>query len=106
MKSKIIITLILAIVTTGTFAQKFYTKSGKISFNASSPLEKIEAVNDKATVVLDVSNGAMEVAVLMKAFAFEKALMQDHFNENYVESDKYPKATFKGTVVNISSVSL
>jgi len=53
---------------------------------------------------LDVATGKMEFAVLIKAFQFEKALMQEHFNENYLESDKYPKSTFKGEITNIKSV--
>lgn len=85
---------------------KYFTRNGKIYFNAtslSSP-EKVDATNDKATSVLDVSNGQLEFAVLMKAFVFEKALMEEHFNENYVESDKFPKATFKGMIKNMNEV--
>lgn len=85
---------------------RFFTKNGKIFFSASSPLEKIEATNEKATSIIDASTGAIEFAVLMKAFTFEKALMQEHFNENYVESDKYPKATFKGNIVDMKAVDL
>ncbi|MCB9169554.1 MAG: YceI family protein [Flavobacteriales bacterium] len=77
---------------------RYATRNGHVSFLSETPLENIEATNDKATSVLDVSSGAVEVAVLMKAFSFEKALMQEHFNENYVESDKYPKGIFKGQV--------
>ena len=54
--------------------------------------------------MLDISTGTIEFAVLMKAFEFEKALLQEHFNENYVESDKFPKANFKGTITNFSDV--
>jgi polyisoprenoid-binding protein YceI len=87
---------------------KYFTRNGKIIFDATSPSspEKIEGKNDKATSVLDATNGQMEFAVLMKAFMFEKALMEEHFNENYVESDKFPKATFKGTIKNMNEVSL
>ncbi len=103
--------LILAIVMFATAVAvngqtRFFTKNGKIFFSASSPLEKIEANNEKATSIVDVSTGAIEFAVLMKAFIFDKALMQEHFNENYVESDKYPKAVFKGSVTNIKSVDM
>lgn len=83
---------------------KYFTRSGKVSFSASTPLEKIEAENNNGTSVLDASTGQIEFAVLMKAFQFEKALMQEHFNENYVESDKYPKSTFKGTITNLSDI--
>lgn len=85
---------------------RYFTKNGKIFFSATSSMEKIEATNEKATSIIDVSTGAIEFAVLMKAFNFEKALMQEHFNENYIESDKYPKAVFKGNVINIKSVDM
>jgi polyisoprenoid-binding protein YceI len=107
MMKKLMMTVLLAAGVLAAGAQtKFFTKTGRIQFNASSPLEKIEASNEKATSVIDVSTGAMEFAVLMKGFIFDKALMQEHFNENYVESDKYPKAVFKGTVVNMKEVDL
>ena len=85
-------------------AQKYFTRDGTISFSASSPLEKIEATNRGATAVIDAASGAVEFAVLIKGFIFEKALMQEHFNENYLESTKYPKATFKGKIANIEEV--
>lgn len=94
-------------ISLSSFGQtKMFTKNGKVSFNASSPLEKIEAVNDKATSVVDATTGSLDFAVLMKAFIFERALMQEHFNENYVESDKYPKATFKGKIADLSAINL
>ena len=95
--------LILAAAATTLFASaqtKYFTKNGRVFFNASSPLEKIEAINDKSTSVIDLSTGQIEFGVLLKAFLFERALMQEHFNENYVESDKYPKAIFKGMIAD------
>jgi polyisoprenoid-binding protein YceI len=83
---------------------KYFTKSGFITLNASSSLEKIEAQNKKATCVIDAKTGAVEIALLLKAFEFEQALMQEHFNENYVESDKYPKSTYKGKIENMADV--
>jgi polyisoprenoid-binding protein YceI len=106
---KLLMILLLISAAVGLQAQsKYFTKNGKIYFNATSPSspEKIEGTNEKATSILDVSNGTMEFAVLMKGFTFEKALMQEHFNENYVESDKFPKAIFKGNVTNINTVDL
>ena len=87
-----------------TEAQRFITKSGKITFFSDSPLEKIEAVNNSVNSALDTQTGMFVFKVLMKSFTFEKALMQEHFNENYVESDKYPVATFKGKVTNIDKI--
>ncbi len=97
--------LLVAIVFAQTsYGQKYFTRSGKISFSSDAALEQIEAVNQKATSVLDSQTGKMEFAILIKAFQFEKALMQEHFNENYMESDKYPKAIFKGAITDLSKV--
>lgn len=98
---KTLVTFFAAVLISSSLsAQKFYTKTGKINFDAtsaSSP-EKIEAVNRTATCVIDTRTGAMQFSVLMKSFEFERALMQEHFNENYVESNKFPKAEFKGKI--------
>lgn len=105
MKSlKVFVFAISMLFVNGLFAQKYFTRTGAITFTSEAPLEKIEASNQKATSVLDVATGKMEFAVLIKAFQFEKALMQEHFNENYMESDKYPKAIFKGAITDISQV--
>jgi len=85
---------------------KYFTKAGKITFYSKAPLEDIEAVNNKVTCVWDVNTGQIELAVLMKGFEFEKGLMQEHFNENYVESDKYPEAVFTGIIENSKTISL
>ncbi|MEZ4799595.1 MAG: YceI family protein [Flavobacteriales bacterium] len=87
-------------------AQKFFTRSGHVHFFSDTKMEDIEADNHKASVVLDGATGQVEIALLIKAFEFEKALMQEHFNENYMESDTYPKATFKGKVENMSAIDL
>ncbi len=87
-------------------AQKYFTRDGHIRFFSSAPLENIEAHNRQATSVLDAATGNIEFAVLIKGFQFEKALMQEHFNENYMESNKYPRATFKGSIGNMSEIDL
>ena len=103
---KIIITGFTVLFAVTGFAQKYYTKSGQINFDATSPSspEKIEGVNRSATCVVDIKTGNMQFAVLMKGFAFERALMEEHFNENYVESHKYPKAEFKGEIKNSDKI--
>ncbi len=96
------------LVFSSVFAQdKFFTKSGKIVFDATSPKspENIIGVNKTTTCVVDTKTGALQFAVLMKGFEFEKALMQEHFNENYVESNKFPKAEFRGALADPGSVS-
>lgn len=105
MKKLLILVVLLAGVIVQAQAQgKFYTRDGHISFFSSTDVEDIDAHNNKVASVLDVATGQLEFAVLMKAFEFKKALMQEHFNENYVESDKFPKAQFKGKVLSIGSV--
>lgn len=84
--------------------QKYFTRDGKIQFSASTPMEKIDATSKGTTAVVDAASGAIEFAVLVKGFLFERALMQEHFNENYLESDKFPKATFKGKIQESTSV--
>lgn len=84
---------------------KFFTKTGRISFHSKAPLETIEAQNKAATCVLDAKSGNLQFALLMKGFEFEKALMQEHFNENYVESHKFPKAEFRGQILNNQDVN-
>lgn len=100
---KIIVLLALAAIAGQVNAQdKYFTKSGKVNFDATeknSP-ENIDAVNKSVTCVLDTKTGNFQFAVLMKGFEFDRALMMEHFNENYMESDKYPKAEFRGQVVN------
>jgi hypothetical protein len=106
MKRTFILTAALMLLLNSLFAQdKYFTKSGKIIFQSKSSLENIEAHNKSVTCVLDTKTGNMQFAVLMKGFEFEKALMQEHFNENYVESHKFPKAEFKGQVVNNAEVN-
>lgn len=77
-------------------AQQFLTREGSLAFDAGSPLEDIVAETKSATAVYDVQSGKIGVQVLMTSFNFKRALMQEHFNENYAESEKYPNASFKG----------
>ena len=94
---KIFIIGAMQIVTLCAYAQLMMTKTATISFHSHTLLEDIDAVNNNVLAVLDVGKKQLAFSCLMKQFSFKKKLMQEHFNENYVESDKYPKATFSGT---------
>lgn len=87
-------------------AQRYFTKTGKVSFDATVPAspEDIAGKNRTVTCVIDTKTAQLQFAVLMKGFEFERALMQEHFNENYVESHKFPKAEFKGQVDNNTAI--
>jgi hypothetical protein len=98
----------LLLATVPNFAQtKLVTKTGKITFEASVPaFEEVKAKNESVTCILNSANGEIASLALLKGFRFKVALMEEHFNENYVESDKYPKATFKGKIDNFDSSKL
>jgi polyisoprenoid-binding protein YceI len=80
------------------------TKNGYIGFFSSTPLENIKADNNQVASVIDISTGEVVFQVLIKSFKFERALMEEHFNENYMESEKFPKSTFKGKISNLAAV--
>jgi polyisoprenoid-binding protein YceI len=83
---------------------KYITRAGHLSFFSASIMEDIEARNDKVAAVFDLSTGQIAFSVPVREFQFKRTLMQEHFNENYMESDKFPKATFTGQVVNAAQV--
>lgn len=99
---------ILAFVLPGILSaqMKFIDRNGKASFFSSAPMEDIEAHNNHAVSILDVNSGEIVVSMLMRSFNFKKALMEEHFNENYIESSKYPKASFKGRITNLDELDI
>jgi polyisoprenoid-binding protein YceI len=107
MKKLILATIALFLVATGFAQDKYFTKNGTITFDAttSTSPEKVTAVNKSVACVLDSKTGNVQFSVLMKGFEFEQALMREHFHENYLESEKFPKAIFKGQISNSSQVS-
>lgn len=100
--------ILIVLLFAGLFAnaQKYITKNGHIKFYSDTPIETIEAHNRQVNSALDVQSGDFVFKVLMRGFEFEKALMQEHFNENYVESHKYPDATFVGKISNLDEIDL
>ena len=106
MKTKQLILLLSLITSISVQAQnRFFTRTGTLQFYSETPVENIEATNHQASSIFDIESGEIAVSAQMKGFEFEKALMQEHFNENYVESEKYPTATFKGTIKNYDKSS-
>jgi len=107
MKKLIITALAIASFSTGSFAQKYMTRTGKVKFDATTKTspEKIAGVNNEVASIVDPTNGAIVFQIFVKSFKFEKELMEEHFNENYMESDKFPKAEFKGNIANNNEVN-
>ncbi|MDR7372101.1 YceI family protein [Flavobacterium aquidurense] len=92
--------LILLFSAFSLFAQeKFITNTATVNFEASVPLfEEVKAVNRSVAIVLEPKTSAFICTVVVKDFRFKLDLMQEHFNDNYMESNRYPKAVFKGKI--------
>jgi len=84
----------------------FITRDGNIDFFSSTPIEDIKAINDQVSCVLNKTTGEFAFQVPVKGFVFKNALMQEHFNENYLESDLYPKSVFKGKIIDWKKIDL
>jgi hypothetical protein len=96
---------VLIFVASTLFGQdKYLTNKGFISFYSHTVIEDITADNHQVGAVIDAAQGDVAVIVRMTRFEFEKKLMQEHFNENFVESEKFPKATFNGRIINNDEV--
>lgn len=99
------ILLTICLVAWSVSSQKRYmTKEGYISFFSHTLVEDIKADNNQALSIIDMETGEMAVQVLMRSFQFKKALMQQHFNDSYVESHKFPKARFSGKISNLDGL--
>lgn len=107
MKKIILIFVAILAVNTIVGQDKYYTKNGEVSFEASvASFEEIKAENTLTTAIINTKTNDIAVLALMKGFRFEIALMEEHFNENYVESDEFPKVTFKGKLENFNFSNL
>lgn len=105
MKQIIFSLAMLLVITNAANAQKYYTKNGNISFFSKTSMENIKADNSQVMSVLNTQTGDLQFSLLTKGFHFEKALMEEHFNENYMESEKFPKASFKGNITDLGKVA-
>ena len=100
-KMKKLILVIFLFTTTFVEGQNVYkSTSGKVRFFSDALLEDIEATTMKAVAALNVTTGEVAVLIPIKSFEFDKSLMKEHFNENYLESDKYHDASFKGKILD------
>jgi len=103
---KIIITYLLTCFFLTAFSQTYLTRNGNISFYSHTPLEDVQAQNNEAVSILNASTGDLEFKVAVQSFHFVKTAMEEHFNSNdYMASEKYPKAGFTGKILKISSVN-
>ena len=98
MKNTIKLLIISFVISNGVMAQNYICREGETSFFSETPLENIAALNKTVTSVLNISNNEIAVKIVMTAFKFKNHLMEEHFNENYMESTKYPNGVFKGKI--------
>lgn len=96
MNRLIFIVFFALIHQTAAYSQLYTTRTGFVGFYSKTAMEDIRAENNQGFAVIDAGKKNLAFALLLKGFVFTKELMQEHFNENYVESDKYPKASFNG----------
>jgi hypothetical protein len=88
------------------FSQKrFFSEKSNITFFSEGVIEDIKATNTKVTSILDLQSGEVAYLLSPKDFQFEKKLMQVHFNEKYMESEKFPRSTFKGKIEGLNPTS-
>jgi len=81
-------------------SKKIIDKQGQVTFFSYTSVENIQATNNQVLSLIDLDKGDIVITMLMRAFVFEKTLMQEHFNESYIESDLFPKATFDGHILD------
>ena len=93
-------TILLALLFIGfqSKAQLFMTTNGEVSIFSKTPMENIDAVNKSVSSIINTATNEVAVQMRITNFVFPNKLMQEHFNENYLESEKFPSATFKGKI--------
>ena len=87
----------------GVAQNQFIARQGQITFLSYTSVENIEAQNNQVLSIIDTKNNEIAISMLMRAFVFKKQLMHEHFNESYIESDIYPKATFEGKIIDFDA---
>ena len=97
---RLITSIVFLFSTMQLFAQKYMANNGEISFFSNAPMEDISAQNNKVSAIYDSDTKELVFQLNIIDFVFPNSLMQEHFNENYLESDIYPKSTFTGEIVN------
>ena len=99
----LLLTILIGSMLSST-AQKLITKTGVIEINSRTPVYTIKGVNNKVASILDTEIGEVFASTLIRSFQFEEALVEERFNENYLEPDKYPNSTFQGKITDYKKI--
>ncbi|MEO8860715.1 MAG: YceI family protein [Ginsengibacter sp.] len=97
---------VMAVCANAANSQVYFTKNGSISFFSKASMEDIKADNNQVISIINIQSGEIRFSVLNNAFHFPKAMMEEHFNSDYIESDKFPTSTFKGNIADINKVDV
>ncbi|MCD6180327.1 MAG: YceI family protein [Bacteroidales bacterium] len=100
MKNKFLLIILISFLAVTAQAQKQITKTGTVEIFSETPLFTIDGINKKVASILNTETGDIVASTLVRSFKFEEALVEEHFNENYIESHKFTKSVFKGKIIN------
>lgn len=104
---KYVLLLWIGFISLSHAQEKYWTRSGTLTFEASMPaFEEVKATNENVTAILNSADGSFASLALVKGFRFKNALMEEHFNESYIESSRFPKAIFRGDILNFDGQNL
>ncbi|HEV2831588.1 MAG TPA: YceI family protein [Hanamia sp.] len=103
-KNILLILVICVAANSQINGQIYFTKNGRISFFSKTILEDINADNNQVISILNLQTSGLQFSLLNNAFHFPKAKMEEDFNEDYMESSRYPRSTFKGTIAGIDKI--
>ena len=104
---KYVVLFFICCISLANSQEKYWTRSGTLTFEASMPaFEEVKATNENVTAILNTTDGTFAVLALVKGFRFKNALMEEHFNESYIESSRFPKAIFRGNIANFDGQNL
>jgi hypothetical protein len=93
--------LLITLCSLHSYGQRYLTRNGEATFFSDGIVEDITASSGELVMAVDIATGDVIAKVPMTSFSFKIKLMQEHFNENYVESHIYPEAVFRGVIQNI-----
>lgn len=100
MKKIVLFLFLFSTVCEAQSVNQYIAQQGQMTFFSYTSVENIKAQNDQVQSLIDINSGEIAVSILIKAFKFEKSLMEEHFNESYMESDLFPKASFEGRIID------
>lgn len=102
---RLISVALVLLISPCAVAQKYLAEKSFVSFFSDAQIEDITAKNNKSSSIFDSASGEIVFSIPIKDFVFAKSLMKEHFNEKYMESDKFPKSTFQGKIIGFDSVA-